>query len=297
MPDIPLTPRIVLFGATSILGFHLAKRNPDLLLPFTSPGHRSAAVRDWPTLNLENPAWIEEVFDRVRPHILIYGHAVCDVPKCQVDPGWAYEVNVGHLQRVLHVLPDSTRFVYISSDHVFGGDGIYDESSTPCPISVYGSSRVEAEQRVLNRPHALVLRTGLAIGRSPNGRTGHLDWLRYRRRKNLPITIVEDEFRSVVWAEDLADRVMKLAQSGTTGLRHITATQTISRVTLAQFLLKRLGREPHFVRESRHQRMAPHLGHVALASIYGDPLSEPLPGVLELSAHPAGHTATILFDG
>lgn len=297
MSDIPLTPRIMLFGATSILGFYLAKRYSDLLLPFTSPGHRSAVVRDWPTLNLEDPAWIEGVIDQVRPHILIYGHAVCDVPKCEVDPDWAYEVNVGHLKRVLKVLPESTRFVYISSDHVFGGDGIYDEGSPPSPISVYGSSRVEAEQCVLNRPNALVLRTGLAIGRSPNGRTGHLDWLRYRRQKNLPITIVEDEYRSVVWAEDLADRVMELAQSGTTGLRHITATQTISRVTLAHYLLERLGREPSFQRESRHQRMAPHLGHVSLASIYRDPLSEPLPGVLESPAHPAGHTATILFKG
>ena len=82
----------------------------------------------------------------------------------------------------------------------------------PCPISVYGRTRVEAEAMVLARPGSLVIRVGLAIGPSPNGRTGHWDWLRYRIGKNLPVTIVHDEYRSVVWAHDLALRVMRMAR-------------------------------------------------------------------------------------
>jgi len=276
-----MNPPILLFGATSILGFNLAKTFPDSLVPFTSPRNRAAAIQSWPTLNLEDPEWIKGIFDQYQPHVLLYCHAVCDVPKCEADPEWAYEINVRHLQRVLKALPNQTRLVYVSSDHVFGGDGTYDEYSPPCPISVYGRTRVEAEQVVLERPQSLVIRTGLAIGPSPNGRTGHLDWLRHRTQRQLPITIVEDEYRSVVWTEDLAVRVMGLARSQETGIRHIIATRTVSRIELAHYLLNRLGLEGRFHCESRHQRQTPHLGRVELTSTYRDELSIPLPSVVD----------------
>ncbi len=269
---------ILLFGATSILGFNLARLFSDAVVPFTSPGNTAPAVQQWPVLNLEDPEWVEAVFAQYQPQVLLYCHAVC---KCEADPEWANEVNVGHLQRVLNALSDHTRLVYISSDHVFGGDGTYEENSPPCPISVYGRTRVEAERVALERPQSLVIRTGLAIGPSPNGRTGHLDWLRYRTQRQLPITIVEDEYRSVVWTEDLARRVMKLACSGKTGIRHVVATRAVSRIDLARYLLRRLGLEARFHCESRSHRLTPHLGRVELTSTYRDELSQPLTSVLD----------------
>jgi len=284
-----MTHSTLLFGATSILGFNLARLFSDSLIPFTSPSNRSPIVQTWPALNLDNPEWVETVITQYRPNILIYCHAVCDVPKCEADPNWAYEVNVEHLKRVLSLLPDMTRLIYVSSDHVFGGDGIYHEYSPPCPISVYGQTRVAAEELVLNRTKTLVIRTGLAIGASPNGRTGHLDWIRYRTHQKLPITIVEDEYRSTVWVEDLAERIMKLSHSRETGIRHVTATQAISRVTLAQYLLEGLGLEGCFYRESRHQRPVPHLGKVELASVYRGELARPLSSVLDRPPIISGH--------
>lgn len=270
----------LLFGATSILGFNLAKLFPETILPFISPGNTSESVSQWPALQLENSDWPQRIFTQYPSKVLLYCHAVCDVPKCEADPDWAREVNVEHLRRVLAVLPELTRLVYVSSDHVFGGDGEYHEHSRPCPISVYGRTRVDAEELVLGRHGSLVIRTGLAIGASPNGRTGHLDWLRYRTQQNLPITIVEDEYRSAVWVTDLAERVMKFAQSTETGIRHVSATRAVSRVELAHYLMDFLGEPPNFRCESRHQRQAPHLGRVELTSLYGDLLSRPLGSVL-----------------
>ncbi len=276
-----MNPPILLFGATSILGFNLAKTFPEYLIPFTSPRNTAHAVQAWLTLNLEDPEWIKSIVAQYQPEILLYCHAVCDVPKCEADPEWAHAINVGHLNRALKALPATVRMVYVSSDHVFGGDGIYNEDSPPCPISVYGRTRVEAEQMVLERPQSLVIRTGLTIGTSPNRRAGHFDWLRYRKQHRLPITIVEDEYRSAIWVEDLARRVMQLAKSRETGLRHIAATRAVSRIELAHYLLNRLGLEHSFRSESRHQRPTPHLGHVELTTTYRDELSRPLISVLD----------------
>ena len=281
---------ILLFGATSVLGFTLARVFPNEIVPFTSPGNKALLVQKWLPLNLEDPGWINTIFDQFQPKILLYCHAVCDVPKCEAAPEWAYAINVEHLNRVLKALPSTARMVYVSSDHVFGGNGMYDENSPPCPISFYGRTRVEAERLVLERSQSLIIRTGLAIGPSPNGRTGHLDWLRHRTHHKLPITIVEDEFRSTVWAEDLARRVMDLASSKEIGIRHIAATRPISRIELAGYLLKRLGLEVSFHTERRHQRPNPHLGRVELRSTYRDDLAIPLPSVVD------SHTTSLLGE-
>ena len=277
-----MTPSTLLFGATSILGFNLACSFPHRLLPFVSPGSRAPSLRGWPALQLEDCSWIETQFQRHEPDTLIYCHAVCDVPKCEAAPEWAYAMNVQHVRRLLAALPAGMRLIYVSSDHVFGGDGIYDEGVSPCPISVYGRTRVEAENLVLSRNDSLVVRVGLPIGPSPNGRTGHLDWLRYRIQRKLPVTIVYDEYRSVVWASDLAHRVMQLIASAETGIRHVTASRAISRVELAKYLLSRLNVNAGFARESRHQRTA-HLGRVELATLFHGPLFDPLSCVLDES--------------
>ena len=277
----PQPASVILFGATSVLGFNLARSFPRTILPFVTPNSRVPALRRWPVLYLEDCRWVEALFQRHEPDTLIYCHAVCDVPKCEAAPGWAHEINVQHVRRVLGALPARTRLVYVSSDHVFGGNGVYDETCSPAPISVYGRTRVAAEELVLQRSGSLVIRAGLPIGPSANGRTGHLDWLRYRIKRNLPVTIVHDEYRSVVWANDLALRIMQLAASAEAGVRHAPATRAVSRVELANYLLRRSNANTGFACESRNQRAAPHLGRVELATIYRGELFHPLSCVLD----------------
>jgi len=275
----------LLFGATSILGFNLARRFPGIV-PFITRANRAPSIRRWPTLHCEDPQWLTSVFAHYRPELLLYCHAVCDVPKCEAQPAWTREINIEHTRRTIAALPPQSRLVYVSSDHVFGGDGIYDEASSPCPISVYGDSRAVAEELVLRRSGSLVIRVGLPIGPSPTGRAGHWDWLRYRTKRNLPITIVQDEYRSAVWASDLSERIMALALSTETGIRHVAATRIVSRIELADHLIRQLGLRAAYQRESRHQRAAPHLGYVGLATRYRGDLFEPLACVLDQSTFP-----------
>jgi dTDP-4-dehydrorhamnose reductase len=272
---------ILLFGATSLLGFQLATMFPKTVLPFISPGNTSKSVRQWPALELHDSAWIARVFQKVKPKILLYCHAICDVPKCEVDPNWAREINVHQLDRVITVLPESTRLVYVSSDHVFGGDGVYTEESCSCPISVYGRTRVDAEHLVLRRAGSLVVRAGLGIGKSPDGCTGHLDWLRYRSQRNLPITIIQGEHRSAIWQHDLAPRIKQLAQSGVIGISHVSATRAVSRFDLAKYLIRKFQIPATFKIETCHQQSYPHLGRVELRSIRKGVLFKPLASVLD----------------
>jgi dTDP-4-dehydrorhamnose reductase len=142
---------------------------------------------------------------------------------------------------------------------------------------VYGRTRVAAEALVRARPNTLVIRSGLWIGPSSNGRIGHLDWLRSRHARGLAMTVVSDEIRSAVWAHDAAARVWHLARSNLTGTRHITATRAIDRPTLATRVNARFAIGATFDTALRVTRAAPHLGNVELATRHFDALALPLP--------------------
>ena len=102
--------------------------------------------------------------------MIIHCGGICDVEKCENSPAWAYSINVDSVSALLDYLPVQTRLIYCSTDHVFGSDGRYSESSDPHPISVYGRSKHKAERIILTRKaDALIVRYGLPIGPSLDG--------------------------------------------------------------------------------------------------------------------------------
>ena len=232
-------------------------------------------------VHLDDELAVSQLFADEQPRLILHCAGVCDVEVCETSPDFAYSVNVDGTRILLDYAPADARVVYCSSDHVFGGGrGPYREDSPRAPISVYGRTRVAAEDLVLARSNALVVRSGLWIGPSSNGRIGHLDWLRDRHRRGLPMTVVSDEVRSAVWSEQAARRVWDLARSELTGVRHVTATRAIARPEIAAYVNQRFAIGATFGVQPRSERRMPHLGDVELATRFDDALSAALPAVI-----------------
>jgi len=279
----------LLLGATSIVGYNLARLYPHLVQPVCTARSNYPAAATWPRLRLEDAGEVAGFLQERQPRTILYCDAVCDVEKCEKNPAWAEEINVGNLRRFLSVLDADVRFIYVSTDHVFGGNGTYDEKCAPCPVSFYGRTRVRGEELALAREGTLVIRPGLPIGASIDGRTGHRDWLRYRTREGLPITIVHDEHRSAVAVEAMCDRMIALAESDVTGIRNLAAAP-VDRPSLARFLCAEMRIGETFDQRSRFDQRTPHLGHVELATIYNDDLAQRLPSYV------AAPQDTLLLD-
>lgn len=284
-PDFGHTRAVTtfLFGAGSMLGWSIWRERPhDTVVGFCNASTRQPPEGVTHLIDLDDAAAVRDIFARERPALIINCAGICDVETCERSPDFAWAVNVLGTRLLCEHAPPDARIVHCSSDHVFGGDhGPYDEVSPTAPISVYGRTRVAAEAFVLARPNTVVVRAGLWIGPSATGRIGHLDWLRHRHERGLPMTIVSDEHRSAVWAADAARRVWALAHSPITGIRHIIATRTVSRPELADYLVHHFSLGARFSLARRADRPAPHLGRVDLATRYTDALAAPLPSVLE----------------
>ena len=274
---------ILLFGPTAIHGYALARRHPKRVQAIHNTNAPDASRLGWPYIELEDNEGIAALL-RGYTGTIVYAHAVCHVKRCENNPEWAHQKNILNLDGIIRAHDRRARFVYLSSDHVFGDDGSYDEKSEPRPISEYARTRILAEQRVLDIPGSLVIRVPLAIGPSISGRIGHLDWIRYRHGKGLPITIIEDEARSAISAASAADRIVDLCESRITGLRHLTATRSVPRTELADAVFAFHGLPASYALATRQDQPAPHLGRISLATRYTDPLSEPLPSAVDILA-------------
>lgn len=280
---------VYLFGAGSMLGWSIWRARPGEAIGFCNAATRRLPAGVTRTLDLDDEAAVRALFAEAPPGptLIINCAGVCDVETCETSPQFAWDVNVEGTRLLLAHAPSHARIVHCSSDHVFGGDaGPYREHSPTAPISVYGRTRVAAEQLVLARRNTVVIRAGLWIGPSATGRIGHLDWLRYRHQRGLPMTVVTDEARSAVWAEDAARRVWDIARSDVTGIRHVIATRTVSRPELAAHLIDRFVPGARVTLSTRADRRTPHLGRVELATCFDDALAAPLPSVIPAEVAP-----------
>lgn len=275
----------LLIGAHGMVGWSVyqAARADDARatpIPVCSTGTRARACRGWLRVNLDEG--IQRLHILASVERVIYCGGFCHVRRCEEHPEFAHRVNVEGVRALLEALPGTTRLVYCSTDHVFGGvSGPCDETTPPAAISVYGRTRICAEELVRRRPGSLIVRAGLGVGASVDGRTGHLDWLRSRTARGLPMSIVDEEARAAVWASDLGRRIWDLAHSEVVGVRHVAATQIVGRPRLAAYLMRTQGLDASLERVSRDELPYPHLGRVALTTCYEDALARPLRSPLD----------------
>ena len=92
---------------------------------------------------------------------------------CEKKPLEATSINLEAIRMLLRVRTSKQRIIFpnTNSGYGVGRDGVYCDESTPlCPISLYGRTKVEAEQALLASKNAVSLRLATVFGISPRMR-------------------------------------------------------------------------------------------------------------------------------
>ena len=185
---------------------------------------------------------ISETIQKIKPDIIIHAAGICDLDVCEFRKKDTHLINVEGTRALLEASGKIklSHFIYISCDHVFSGDHPpYNEKSKTDPISVYGKTRVLAEELVKkSNLKWTILRAALPVGVSLQGNTGPLDWFQSRTFNKKRADYFLDEKRSVLFAEDIARAIWKVVKKRTTGLYHLGGPKTINRFELAQIFTK-----------------------------------------------------------
>jgi dTDP-4-dehydrorhamnose reductase len=122
-----------------------------------------------------------------------------------------------------------------SSDLVFDGSKgqPYVESDATAPLNVYGRSKAEAEQRVLDRhPGALVVRTSAFFG--PWDKHNFVTLALQAFERGEPFRAAGDQVVSPTYVPDLVHACLDLAIDGEAGIWHLANAGAVSWAQLAQ---------------------------------------------------------------
>jgi dTDP-4-dehydrorhamnose reductase len=236
-----MTPlKIVLLGNTGQLGWELERAMAPL---------GTLIATDYPSIDLVNPESIAGWLRAQRPDAIINATAYTAVDRAEQEIERAMAINAA----APGLLAEEARrlraaLIHYSTDYVFDGlkGAPYVESDLPRPLGVYGRSKLEGEQAVLQAGGAtLVLRTSWVYSlRRDSFVTKVLSWA----RQQPSLRLVTDQVSGPTWARLLAEATaLLLARAGADlfayikereGLYHLAGSGFCSRLEWGREILK-----------------------------------------------------------
>ncbi len=150
--------------------------------------------------------------------IIIPLAAIVGAPACDADPLAAMSTNRDAVQMICELASKDQRIIVpiTNSGYGIGERGVECTEDSPLnPISLYGRSKVEAEQAVLSRGNAISLRLATVFGMSPRMRLDLLvnDFV-YRAVNDRALVIFEGHFkRNYIHVRDVARAFLHAIQN------------------------------------------------------------------------------------
>ncbi len=236
--------KVLVTGANGLLGQHLVKQllesNYTVLatgrgvsrLPFPQGGNFSYCDAD-----ITNEPAMYEIISSQRPEAVIHAAAMTQVDDCEKQQDACFDVNVrATAQLLLAAEQFSKYFLFVSTDFVFDGrQGNYKEDDALNPVSWYGFTKMQAEGTVETSaiPWAIV-RTCLVYGNTFGGTRGNIvNWVKGNLEREKAIHVVNDQFRSPTYVEDLARGIILAVKKAATGIYHISGKDLLTPYEIA----------------------------------------------------------------
>ncbi len=145
-----------------------------------------------------------------RADVIIPLAALVGAPACDRDPTLARSVNLEAVRSLNHLRSRDQLVVYPTTNSGYGtqsGDVFCTEETPLEPISLYGQTKSQAEQHLLDTPNVVTLRLATVFGMSPRMRLDLLvNHFVYAAATDGYIVIFEKDFkRNYIHIRDVAD--------------------------------------------------------------------------------------------
>ncbi|HEV8060778.1 MAG TPA: SDR family oxidoreductase [Gemmataceae bacterium] len=210
-------------------------------------------------VRLEAEEDVRRRFHALRPHAVLHIAAMANVGDCVRQAGLAEQINYRATSFLAEVAAAQCRFVYVSTDMVFGGDKApYREPDPTAPLSVYGRTKALAEQAVLQQQGTCVARLSLLFGPSLGDPPMFFDNLLATIRNGQPFSLFTDECRTPLSLPGAGRALCDLVANECAGIWHVGGPERLSRYEFGLRLADYLGISKDLIRPaSRLENAAP----------------------------------------
>lgn len=235
--------KILITGANGFLGYYLVEQlltkkfsvtatgKGDCRLPFTHDKNFQ-----WLSMDFTDPFSIHDVFENIKPDVVIHAGAMSKPDDCETNQMLAYLVNVeGTVQLLINSADLKSFFVFLSTDFVFDGErGMYDEDDKPNPVNYYGRTKLEAEEAVKEYEfNWAIARTVLVYGKNHSGHSNILKIVKEKLEKGEEYSVVDDQLRTPTYVEDLARGIVFIIERKATGIFHLSGKDVLTPYQMA----------------------------------------------------------------
>jgi dTDP-4-dehydrorhamnose reductase len=224
--------RVTIFGASGLLGQALVHEwKSDEVAGLSS---KDADLRD--------PQQVLSAVQRTRPEWTVLSAAYTDVDGCESDRERAFAVNSAGAVNVAQAAKAcGSRLLFLSTDYVFDGLSTtpYETDHPRAPQSVYGKSKAEAEEQLLQiLPDCCIVRTSWLFG---TGGKCFPDTILNLAKTKPEIDVVDDQRGRPTYARDLARAIIHLCHKQATGIVHLTNAGDCSWFEFAREIIRDAG--------------------------------------------------------
>ena len=227
-------PKILITGAAGQLGQALQQvyRSSENLL-FTDTVTYSSNIQ---MLDISVRDQVKEQIDGFQPDVIINTAAFTDVDGNEREPDKARLINKTGVEYLLAAGEQyGTRVVQLSTDYVFDGtQGPYLENDPPAPLSVYGKTKLEAEQLLLTNGRHLVIRANVLFGPDLDSPASFVRWVVSSLTEGKSIRVVDDQVNNPTLTTHLAEAIRIAVDREATGLYHYGGLEFMTRYKFAQ---------------------------------------------------------------
>jgi dTDP-4-dehydrorhamnose reductase len=217
--------RIAVLGSSGQLG-------TDLIRTLSEAGMYEVVPLDHSQIEVTDPKSVQSVLAEACPSVVANCAAFHRVDECEGQPEKAFQVNTLGARYVAQSCRNLDALcVYISSDYVFDGEKgePYTEQDRPCPINVYGTSKLAGEHLVRqDSPRWLIVRIASLFGNvGARGKGGNfMKTILAKARAGDPLRVVNDIRMSPTYSRDAALALEHLIRKEATGIFHVTNAGT-----------------------------------------------------------------------
>lgn len=229
--DANFSIKVLVTGVNGQLGHDIIKK-------LESKGYDCLGV-DIDDFDITDEYATSKFIKNYNPYVVVHCSAYTAVDKAESDEERCYSVNVIGSENIAKVCKEiDAKMVYISTDYVYDGKGdkAFDINSPIAPLSVYGKTKFQGEEKcraILDK--LFVVRTSWVFG--SNGNNFVKTMLRLAKEKDC-INVVNDQIGSPTYTADLADFIFFIINTQKYGTYHCSNEEYCSWYEFTQEIFK-----------------------------------------------------------
>jgi dTDP-4-dehydrorhamnose reductase len=228
--------KILVTGYSGQLGFDVVREGLNRRLDMVGVGSKD--------LELTDEQAVFQYVKELKPDAIIHCAAYTAVDKAEDDKEACWKVNVEGTQYLVAAAKEvNSKFMYISTDYVFNGQGEshYKETDATNPIGYYGQTKLEGEKVVQSQLNEwFVVRISWVFG--INGNNFVKTMLRLAESRD-ELNVVGDQIGSPTYTHDLSRLLIDMIQGDKYGVYHASNEGFCSWAEFAEEIFKQINKK------------------------------------------------------